>query len=86
MKTFEKEMWQCPGCGLKFDYSKVKDWKCSECDDPIWIMAEVNGNNYVLERRRAKEIQKDDLILLDKMHSDNQVKKVKQFGKKYGTT
>jgi hypothetical protein len=82
METFEDELWQCPGCGPKFDYSKVKNWKCPSCNDPIWIAAEVNGNNYVFERIKAKEIQKDDVILLDGMHNCEEVKKVKQFGKK----
>ena len=82
METFEDELWQCPGCGPKFDYSKVKDWKCPACDDPIWIAAEVNGEKYLLERIRAKEIQKDDVILLDGIHYGDKVKKVKRFGKK----
>ena len=84
METFEDELWQCPGCGPNFDYSKVRDWKCPTCDEPIWIMAAVNGNNYVLKRRKPKEIQKDDVILLDGMHSGEEVKKVKKFEKNRG--
>jgi hypothetical protein len=82
METFEGELWQCPDCGPNFDYSKVKDWKCPTCDDPIWIAAEVNGNNFVLERIKAEAIHKDDVILPDGMHSGEDVKKVKQFGNK----
>jgi len=82
METFEDETWRCPDCETKLNYSNVKNWKCPKCEDTIWIMADVNGNNYVLERIRAKEIQKDDEILLDGMHYGDAVRKVKQFGKK----
>ena len=82
METFKNETWRCPDCERKLNKSNVKDWKCPNCVDPIWIMVDVNGNKYVLERIKAKEIQKDDVILLDGMHYGDEVKKVKKFGKK----
>ena len=53
------------------DCARVKDWKCTNCGDPIWIATQINGKKYVLERIKAKEIQKDDVILLDGMHLMN---------------
>ena len=83
MKILEHESYKCPDCKRVFtNPSDVKDWKCPYCDDTIWIIAVVDGNNYTLERIKAKDIKKDDVILLDDDSCGIDVKKMKRFGKK----
>ena len=64
MKIFENELWNCPLCGPPDPSTTIQDWKCPTCDDLLWIMADVDGNLFVLERVMAKDLEKDDLLLL----------------------
>lgn len=83
MTVLEYESYKCPDCKRDFaDPADVKDWKCPYCDDTIWIIAVVDDNQYVLERIKAKDIQKEDVILFRGDSYGIDVKKVKHFGKK----
>lgn len=83
MKIFEHESYKCTDCKKSFtDPSDVKDWKCPYCNKTIWILAVVDGNQRILERIKAKDIQKGDVILFGEDSEGCDVKKIKRFGNK----
>jgi len=64
MKIFDTEYWKCPSCDSLDESNVIQDWKCPTCGDRLWIMVEVDGNRFTLERVMAKDLEKRDLILI----------------------
>lgn len=78
VELFELEMLKCRDCGLEFDVSQVKSWKCPVCGNPVWIIATVDERGYVLERVRARDVEKDAVVLIDGSHNAYEVEKTKK--------
>ena len=83
METFDYEIWKCPDCQIQIIDSELLDaWRCPQCKQNVWIYAEVNGSKYVLERVRAMDLEKDDVVLADGDSAGKKVKKVKHYRNK----
>lgn len=78
MDIFELEELKCQDCGLQLDISQVKSWKCPACGNGVWIIASVDERGYVLERVRARDVQKDDVVLVDETHDACEVDKTEK--------
>jgi len=78
MDIFELEILKCPDCGMQFDVSQVTCWSCPVCGNGVWIIAEIDEKQYVLQRVRARDLEKEAVVLLDGTHDAYEVKKTQK--------
>lgn len=64
---FENESYRCNHCGNdKININEAQDtWRCSDCENYIYIYASDDGGRGVFIRKKASEIERGDWVRPD---------------------
>lgn len=86
---YEVEIYECPKCErneFPENWQNCGDWKCPDCDEPVYIrVADEDENRRVVVRKSPSQLKVGDLVAVrgGTLTEPNQVLEIKEAGGRY---